>query len=145
MVVTGKFHVSLVFVVLCSAVAGGCAHTTRVGSRDSSAVPSAAALGLPEVTAELPAAEPDAPVEPATPDPLESRAAPVDLLGRLRAGFQLPSDTSHADIERQLEWFVGNPGFLQRSFARGQLYMYYIVSQLEMRELSLLRATRWAR
>jgi membrane-bound lytic murein transglycosylase D len=65
----------------------------------------------------------------------------ADLFDRIRDGFKLPSSDRPA-IDRQLNWYASNPDYLQRAFGRSDLYLYYIVTQLEARhmplELSLL-------
>ena len=65
----------------------------------------------------------------------------ADLFDRIRDGFGLPISDNPA-IERQLSWYASNPDYLQRAFGRADLYLYYIVTQLEARhmplELSLL-------
>jgi len=65
----------------------------------------------------------------------------ADLLDRIRDGFALPVSDKPA-IDRQLDWYASNPDYLQRAFGRADLYLYYIVTQLEARhmplELSLL-------
>src|SRR6185437_3611193 len=65
----------------------------------------------------------------------------ADLLDRIRDGFALPVSDKPA-IARQLDWYASNPDYLQRAFGRADLYLYYIVTQLEARhmplELSLL-------
>jgi membrane-bound lytic murein transglycosylase D len=65
-----------------------------------------------------------------------SPAAPEDLLGRLRRGFEL----TYADNNRtaaELKWFVRHQDYLTRVFTRAQRYMPYIVAELERRDLPL--------
>src|SRR5262249_26454875 len=66
----------------------------------------------------------------------------ADLFDRMRAGFKLDDDSSRRAIDDQLRWYAGNPDYLQRAFGRADLYLYYIVTELERRnmplELSLL-------
>jgi membrane-bound lytic murein transglycosylase D len=65
----------------------------------------------------------------------------ADLWERLRGGFQLP-DVNEPAVAAQLNWFANHPDFLERTFGRAELWMYYIVGQLEQRnmprELALL-------
>jgi membrane-bound lytic murein transglycosylase D len=85
----------------------------------------------------------DVPGELALPEtPEEANAESYsDLLGRMRAGFALPA-VEEAAVQRQLDWFVGHPEYLDRSLERGRRYLHHIVSQLEERnmprELALL-------
>jgi len=64
-----------------------------------------------------------------------------DLLERLRSGFQL-DDVDEPGVAAQLNWFANHPDFLERTFGRSELWLYYIVGQLEQRnmprELALL-------
>jgi membrane-bound lytic murein transglycosylase D len=60
----------------------------------------------------------------------------ADLFDRMRAGFRL-SDVDRPAVQQQLQWFVDNPDFVQRSFERSELYLYHIVKQLEARGMPL--------
>jgi membrane-bound lytic murein transglycosylase D len=64
-----------------------------------------------------------------------------DLLERVRAGFTL-DDVDEPAIDAQANWFANHPDFLERTFGRSELWLYYIVGQLEQRnmprELALL-------
>jgi membrane-bound lytic murein transglycosylase D len=59
-----------------------------------------------------------------------------DLFDRMRAGFKLP-DSDHSAIDRELEWYAGNPDYLGRAFSRADLYLYHIVTELEARGMPL--------
>ena len=65
----------------------------------------------------------------------------ADLFARIRGGFVLP-DADETAIDQQLDWYASNPDYLQRAFGRADMYLYYIVTQLEARhmpaELALL-------
>jgi len=93
-----------------------------------------------QVVAPPPAPAP-APETPPTPPPAAQQpvAAPVeyaDLFARIRAGFVL-SDPDAPSIDQQLDWYASNPDYLQRAFGRSDMYLYYIVSQLEARHMPL--------
>jgi membrane-bound lytic murein transglycosylase D len=60
----------------------------------------------------------------------------ADLFDRMRAGFKL-SDVDRPAVQQQLQWFVNNPDYVQRSFERSELYLYHIVKQLESRGMPL--------
>ncbi len=64
-----------------------------------------------------------------------------DLFNRIRGGFQL-EDVDQAAVTRELNWYANNPEYLERVFGRAELYLHYIVEQLERRgmprELALL-------
>jgi membrane-bound lytic murein transglycosylase D len=73
------------------------------------------------------------PVVPAAPAP--------DLFARLREGFQI-DDATDISIDRELNWFANHPDYLERVWGRAELYLHYIVEQLDARhmprELALL-------
>ena len=60
----------------------------------------------------------------------------ADLFDRIRAGFMLPDPDEQA-IDEQLNWYASNPDYLQRAFGRADMYLYYIVTQLEQRHMPL--------
>jgi membrane-bound lytic murein transglycosylase D len=60
-----------------------------------------------------------------------------DLFDRMRAGFRLPDESEHHAVEDQLRWYANNPEYLQRAFNRADLYLYYIVAELERRNMPL--------
>jgi membrane-bound lytic murein transglycosylase D len=60
-----------------------------------------------------------------------------DLFDRMRAGFRLPDDSDRRAVDQQLHWYVSNPEYLQRAFGRADLYLYYIVTELERRGMPL--------
>ena len=57
-------------------------------------------------------------------------AKPADLLERLRSGFKL-EEVDEPAVDAQLNWFANHPDFLERTFGRAELWLYYIVGQLE--------------
>jgi membrane-bound lytic murein transglycosylase D len=60
----------------------------------------------------------------------------ADLLDRIRDGYALP-DVAHYAVDREVEIYRKNPDFLDRTFKRGARYLYYIVQELEKRNLPL--------
>jgi len=86
------------------------------------AVDAAAAAGL-------------APVEvPYVPlrDPLVEQS---DLLARLRDGFAWTEEPARPAIARELDWYSHHQQYLDRVFQRADLYLYYIVDELERRDM----------
>ena len=86
-----------------------------------------------------PAAAPPPPPAAAAPAPEAQSVAPAqyaDLFARIRGGFVLP-DPDEAPIDSQLNWYASNPDYLQRAFGRADMYLYYIVTQLEARHMPL--------
>ncbi len=72
----------------------------------------------------------------AGPTPTLTPADYSDLFDRMRAGFKL-QDSDHSAIDRELEWYAGNPDYLGRAFSRADLYLYHIVTELEARGMPL--------
>jgi membrane-bound lytic murein transglycosylase D len=60
-----------------------------------------------------------------------------DLFDRMRAGFRLEDAPDRHAIDLELDWFAANPDYLQRAFSRADLYLYYIVTELERRGMPL--------
>jgi membrane-bound lytic murein transglycosylase D len=70
------------------------------------------------------------------------RTAPTDDLWlRLRRGFAMP-DIRSPRVDERMRWYIDNQDYLQRMFERTRRYLFYIVEQLEDRnmptELALL-------
>jgi membrane-bound lytic murein transglycosylase D len=57
-----------------------------------------------------------------------------ELFARLRAGFTL-DDVDEPAVASQLNWFANHPDFLERTWGRAGLWLYYIVGQLEQRKM----------
>ena len=114
------------------------------GADARSSVPPAAAAYLPQPVADsgtAPASASGAPEEV----PVPSSAPPVvgltpaqyaDLFDRIRVGFKL-DESDRPAVNQQLNWFAGNPDYLQRSFERAELYLYHIVTEIEARGMPL--------
>ncbi len=75
----------------------------------------------------------------ATPRP--TLPAPSDLFERIRDGFAFV-DVDHPSIDKQQSWFARHPEYLDRTFKRGERYLFHIVNEIEARgmpmELALL-------
>jgi membrane-bound lytic murein transglycosylase D len=59
-----------------------------------------------------------------------------DMLDRIRAGFALPQ-VQHYAVDREVEWYRSRPDFLDRTFRRGERYLYHIVTEIERRGMPL--------
>ena len=59
-----------------------------------------------------------------------------DVFERIRMGYQLP-DSTDPSIARLVKFFAGKPEFLDRTFERGERYLYYVVRELEARNMPL--------
>ena len=128
---------------------------TIVSAPPSAAPTPEADPAVASASASLPAADPAAPVDTSGPTEakaLEQQPAPApgptqvagldpaqygDLFDRIRAGFRLEDGSEHAAVDQQLRWYVSNPDYLQRAFGRADLYLYYIVTELERRGMPL--------
>lgn len=63
-------------------------------------------------------------------------AFPSDLFDRIRNGFVL-TDIDRAEIDREQSWYARHPDYLDRTFKRGERYLYHIVNELEARQMPL--------
>ena len=72
----------------------------------------------------------------AAPEPESRPVEYADLFDRIRAGFALP-DEEEVAIDVQEAWYVNHPDYMERTFARGERYLYHIVSELEARQMPL--------
>ena len=63
-------------------------------------------------------------------------ATAEDLFARIRNGFTLV-DIDRPEIDRELNWYASHPAYLDRTFKRGERYLYYIVNELEARKMPL--------
>jgi len=59
-----------------------------------------------------------------------------DLFERIRKGFAL-TDVARDEIDTELNWYVSHPAYLDRTFKRGERYLYHIVQELEARKMPL--------
>ena len=111
---------------------------------DTSAVPSpadtAAGSGATTARSDTEAAAPDS---AAATDSADLPGPPADslvtikqteLFARLRAGFVL-DDVDEPAVASQVNWFANHPDFLERTWGRAGLWLYYIVGQLEQRKM----------
>ena len=88
-----------------------------------------------------PAAAAPVPLPPPAPAPVPVPAVQpqlryANLFARIRAGFQLP-DPNKPVIAEEARWYADHPQFLQRAFGRADMYLYYIVTQLQARHMPL--------
>ena len=101
-----------------------------------------AARVVPPPAAITPKPEPTPPPQAAAPAPvMPPPAAPAqphyaNLFARIRAGFELP-DPNKPIIAEEARWYANHPEFLQRVFGRADMYLYYIVKQLQARHMPL--------
>jgi len=104
----------------------------------ASAAPAAPEGG--EADAQAVPADGTAPVSSAAGPTQVAGLAPAqygDLFDRMRAGFSLEDAPDRRAIDQELQWYAANPDYLQRAFSRADLYLYYIVTELERRGMPL--------
>lgn len=63
--------------------------------------------------------------------------APTDLWARIRAGFALNHDTDRKRVRQEIAWYQRNPEYIDRVTARASKHLFYIVEELEARNLPL--------
>ncbi len=87
-----------------------------------------------------PAVYPGGGLKPLTSDPglrsrsVESLQPPADLWERVRRGFAMPDLDSDLVHEREL-WYSSRPDYVARMTERGSKYLFYIVEELERRDM----------
>ncbi|HEV2270365.1 MAG TPA: LysM peptidoglycan-binding domain-containing protein [Steroidobacteraceae bacterium] len=127
------------FALLIAALVALAACATRQQVRPQQ--PAQALVPPPPAAAATAEAPPPPPPAPAPQEAAPTPAQYVDLFARIRGGFVF-QDPDEAAIDQQLDWYASNPDYLQRAFGRADMYLYYIVTQLEARhmpaELALL-------
>jgi membrane-bound lytic murein transglycosylase D len=72
--------------------------------------------------------------EPQTVAKVDRTAPTDDLWLRLRRGFAMP-DIRSPRVDERMRWYIDNPEYLQRMFERTRRYLFYIVEQLEDRNM----------
>jgi membrane-bound lytic murein transglycosylase D len=91
------------------------------------------------VTSSVPPA-PEPPPPGAAPDTTAERQARgeayTDVLARMRSGFAL-EDIDEPRIDRELEWYLRHPDYIERTLNRAAPYLHFIVSEVERRGLPL--------
>ena len=71
------------------------------------------------------------------PDTSDATLDAPDLWMRMRKGFQLDLELKNPRIESQLNWYVKNPRYIERTFGRAQRYLHHIVQAIEEHGLPL--------
>ena len=54
---------------------------------------------------------------------------------RVRAGFQIQSDTNHEALQSELAWFAKHPKYMQRVLQRADPFIHYVLEEAEKRDL----------
>lgn len=124
----------LAFVVMVSA----CAQLPTTGEQTVSG----AAAPQPELVAIAPA-QPAAPPQPevtpvvaeaAVPPPAAIKAPPTDLWQRVRNGYKM-HDLDNSQVHDWEDWYSSRPEYVARMLERSSRYLYYIVEEVERRNM----------
>jgi len=139
---------STVWVVVLTAALSACAPMSP--PRQAIAAPEEVPATTPATAATTPAPAPVAPrvqlpakAEPALPlaAPKVEELPPADIWERIRRGFAMPNLESDLVVDRE-QWYATRPDYLLSMTERSRKYMFYIVEELENRnmptELALL-------
>ena len=140
---------SLLILLLCTSGCASFSHkdsASLVGESAVQVAPATAVNLLPADSEPAPSVTSTAP-EPSALSPQDKEipppAAHADLWDRIRAGYSLPPIDSPY-IRRHEQWFANNPEYMENMINRAQLYLYYIVEEVEKRgmpmEIALLPA-----
>ncbi|WP_148862671.1 lytic transglycosylase [Marinobacter fonticola] len=74
-------------------------------------------------------------LEQPTEETVEADEVAHDLWSRLREQFGLDLTLSNERIEQQLNWYASHPRYIDRVAKRARRYLYYIVTEVEERDL----------
>jgi len=78
----------------------------------------------------------DIPVQPELiDDTLTEPVEDTELWVRLRQGFQLDHELDRNRVKSQLRWYSNNQEYLDRVVARANRYLFYVVGEIEARNL----------
>jgi membrane-bound lytic murein transglycosylase D len=97
---------------------------------EAPAAPATIDSAPPAPAATAPAAPPPA----FAPTLMDLTLRPTSLWQRIRNGFGLP-DMSSPLVREQEDWFARRPDYISRIVARSSRYLYYIVEQIEKRNM----------
>jgi membrane-bound lytic murein transglycosylase D len=101
----------------------------------ATAVPAAASAA--DASSADDAVAPPVPVDPVRPEvrlDLDDRAARVDLWDRVRRGFTMPDLEGELVRDRE-RWYASRPDYVARMTERGSRYLFYIVEELDRRQM----------
>jgi membrane-bound lytic murein transglycosylase D len=151
------------FALAAALLAAGCSHTAPKADRTSAllANPSAEAVddadrgdevagkvdeaqigsqGPAQIENAIEALDQQTQSEPRLVRPLGDSASQVspdgDLFERMRSGFMI-GQIDHEWIDREEAWFANHPDYLDRTFKRGERYLYHIVNEIEARKMPM--------
>jgi membrane-bound lytic murein transglycosylase D len=67
----------------------------------------------------------------------DSTRTSADLLDRVRANFKLDLTIENRRTTNQLNWYIRNPNYLDRTFKRSARYMHFIFEEILKRDLPM--------
>lgn len=67
---------------------------------------------------------------------VEPVTSPLSLWSRMRLGFSL-TDYEHPEVQKNIKWFTDRPLHMERLVKQAKPYLYYIVDEIEKREMPL--------
>jgi membrane-bound lytic murein transglycosylase D len=77
----------------------------------------------------------EAPAQTPPPPPAaEAPPPPIDVWQRIRAGFRL-NNLDGVLVQRQEQWYAGNPEYVTRMVDRGSHFLYHVVEEVERRKM----------
>jgi membrane-bound lytic murein transglycosylase D len=62
---------------------------------------------------------------------------PIDLWQRIRNGYGMEDTALNKETQKQLDWFASQPYYISQVTDRAKPYLYYIVEELEKRNMPL--------
>ena len=108
---------------------GGCASTPSTTQTDAADAAEAATSAATTPKGLRPLA-----TNQAHQDPIAHLSLPNDLWERIRRGFAMP-DLETDLVEDRVQWYASRPDYLLRMTERSRKYLYYIVEELERRQM----------
>jgi membrane-bound lytic murein transglycosylase D len=127
-------HISTLAALLAALLLAGCATTdSTYSSLPTPPKHPANKAPMDRATVTIPG-----PFFPPSEHPLEQLPPEqyADILDRIRVGYRLP-DVQHVAVDREIDQYRSKPDFLDRTFKRGARYLYYIVNEIEKRNMPL--------
>lgn len=142
---TTNWRSRLGLMIFVAFAASACVHTPADRGFKGPAEEPVGVTAPPQVDVDADSSAPTSSDTQAVADPNELAPATTaaqaqynNLFDRIRAGFALDeNDLDRKAVAQQLNWYAGNPEYLERAFGRAELYLYHIVAELEARHMPL--------
>lgn len=117
------------------------ANTVVTNPQPAGTVPAAAAATQAVANEPTPSDTDTAPVTDWKTVTVKGTAPVANLWVRMRQGFDLPGQNAslggkqEARVKAQLHWYTDHPGYMMRTGKRAKPYLYYIMEQLDKRDM----------